>query len=149
MKHKNAEIIKAKADDMSLVVFAKSLKWHEVDADDFQFFNKHEEYFLCLPQHKEVVIRSLNGEVAEFESVDEIGSHALERAYWRSNDWYMDVNYKSRIIPKKEKRWIAATRFNCVDKLFDKKSQAEEFVTAFYPNNKTSDFQFIEIEVEI
>ena len=63
----------------------------------------------------------------------------------------MQGDCKSRIKPKKEKRWIAVTKSgsNCIDKLFDNQEDVKEFIGAFHPNDLTSDFQFIEIEVEV
>ena len=110
-RHENADMICAKANNMNLVVLAKSLKWHKVDSEDLQFFNQHEEYFLCLPQHNEngQMLHWLNGghETLECTSPHTDG---FEQCYslgkWISDGGYMRSDCEYRIKPKKEKRWI-------------------------------------------
>jgi len=41
-KHRQYEMIVAKAANMDLVVLAKSLKWHQVDKEDYMFFSEHD-----------------------------------------------------------------------------------------------------------
>lgn len=52
-KHKHAELIKAKVDDMSLVVFEKDPIGWRMRTTDIIYMNEGKDYFLCLPQHKE------------------------------------------------------------------------------------------------
>lgn len=82
--HKHAEIIKAKADDMDLVVLgrykSKETEWEEVS---YQHLIGHENYqhFLCLPQHKEAVLCGLNGGDFQVKCLGEF-----------SSNWYLDCN---------------------------------------------------------
>lgn len=158
--HKHAEMIKAKADNMDLVRFTKlddneGCEW-AIQADAVQKstqFSESSEYFLCLPKHKEVCLHWLNGGDVIVRDYPEDERERVLLAggcsNWHDASVFMCERAGIRIKPKKEKRWIAVTRHNCIDKLFDNKSQAEEFATGFYPNNHISDFQFIEIEIEV
>ena len=63
--HKHYEMIVAKAANMDLTVFHKSItgEWL-IDTDSNKvmvFENDSTEYFLCLPQHKEACLHWLNG----------------------------------------------------------------------------------------
>ncbi|CAM0106721.1 hypothetical protein MYOV065v1_p0023 [Vibrio phage PS15B.2] len=139
MKHKHYEMIVAKAANMELVVFAKSLKWHKVDSEDFQFFNQHEEYFLCLPQHKEACLHWLNGGGAQYLSngmskwIDFGDSKS-----WSITHLFMTDECELRIKPKKEKRWL---RYN------SKGVFQDEYIKK--PDCANKGDQFIEIEVEV
>lgn len=77
MKHKHVEMIKAKTENMELVVFIKELPWVDPDVvpsaqvltprwvclpNDLEIRIKSDgEYFLCLPQHKKECLHWLNG----------------------------------------------------------------------------------------
>ncbi|QGZ13289.1 hypothetical protein PP410_gp72 [Vibrio phage NF] len=151
-KHKHEKKIKAKLDDMSLVVFEKrkGSGWRELECNDLPV-DVGAKYRLCHKNHKTEFLHWLNGGVVE----------ALEDGFWveKANECYClnntvalwGVEEKIRIAENKERRWIAVCNsgYNCIDKLFDNKNQAKEFVTAFYPNNRVGDFQFIEIEIEV
>lgn len=143
--HKHAAMIKAKADNMDLVVFAKSLKWHEVDSEEFQFFNQHDEYFLCLPQHKEACLHWLNGGATQVKYKGDCWQDIFNdpNRTWPGISYFMmrhNVDY--RIKPRKEKRWIAVKGIT-VSGLYDTKRELELMYAI------TPDVQFIEIEVEI
>lgn len=152
MKHKHYDMIVAKAANIALVKFVKlPNEWVATTTDEWNFTS---DYFLCLPKHKDACLKWLNGSIMEQRLIgrdDLEWSEMLKSSLWKwdAQNNTMQSKYEFRIKPKKEKRWIAATKTNCIDKLFYEKSQAEEFVTAFYPNNNKSDFQFIEIEVEV
>ena len=112
--HAHIDMICAKAANMELIMFAR-----EGERDDGQWYEikcmprwRGKNYFLCHRKHKYTVLRSLNGEVAEFETSVEEGVHALEKADWHPLSWYMFENTTSRIKPRKEKRWIAYNRDN-------------------------------------
>ena len=131
-KHKHAEMIKAKADNMDLVVFCENInnkEWWECRAD-FPF-NNHQNFFLCLPKHKDTCLYWLNGGEIEYKS----------KEYWRSSKSWPDyvvsefgaINYftseysEVRVKPKKEKRWIAlmTDKRLCSNVLFESLNEAQ------------------------
>ncbi|EKF9797567.1 hypothetical protein O1D18_001122 [Vibrio cholerae] len=147
-KHKHYEMIVAKAANMDLVVFVKNDNgW--ACFDDLPI-NPHQEFFLCLPQHKDVVLSALNGE--KIQIADE-GTLQWDDYYfddWDSSDCYMTNFYKLRIKPRKEKRWIGycASTNQCTPHPTKTKDLAIDYAAAHY-NYADSDWQFIEIEVEV
>tara|TARA_Y100000588_G_scaffold31471_1_gene30793 strand:- start:13534 stop:14004 length:471 start_codon:yes stop_codon:yes gene_type:complete len=114
MKHKQYEMIVAKASNMDLVVFVKGKAtdtWVLRGEQSTTTFFYDVEYFLCLPQHKEAVLHALNG--GQSQATNEIGEGKYQDVYvgkpdiyWTSGGWYMSDVCESRIKPKKEKRWI-------------------------------------------
>lgn len=71
--HKHAAMIKAKADNMDLVVFTVAAgKWEIVNEEEGElpYFDSDYPYFLCLPQHKEACLHVLNGGDIEFSYKD-------------------------------------------------------------------------------
>lgn len=134
-------MIKAKADNMDLVVFCNGPFWHVIDR--WPSFFEDFDYFACLPQHKEAVLNVLNGGDSQVNYIGEwsecnCGAH-IE---WGRSCWYMDDKCQSRAKPRKEKRWIAINMSRGVHcSLFDSEEQAREEVPF-------AD-QFIEIEVEV
>ena len=60
MKHRHADMIIAKANNVDLVVLSKSHgKW---DLSHFSMMlSGEEDCFLCLPKHKKACLHSLNG----------------------------------------------------------------------------------------
>lgn len=63
MRHKNADMIKAKVDNVDLIVFSKAKNlgdWREVSLIAL-IVNDNFDFFLCLPQHKEACLHWLNG----------------------------------------------------------------------------------------
>lgn len=145
MKHKYYEMIVAKAADMGLVVFCKheTEGWMAISDGDYLPQNPDNDHFLCLPQHKEAVLNSLNGGVAQFESPREKGDHALEKADWSNSEWYMQSDATSRIKPKKEKRWIVVTE----DLEIEDGTLYKSYGEAEINNHGTQ--QVVEIEVEV
>lgn len=115
MKHKYAEMIKAKAENMDLVIIAKNCQnngdWWALKSDKEilpSFSNG--EYFACLPQHKEACFHWLNGGEVQY-SHDGVGFGDLaEQLEWDPDSAFMDSNLHIRIKPKKEKRWIAVRK---------------------------------------
>ena len=145
MKHVHYEMIVAKAANMELVVLAKSLKWHEVDDEDYLFFSQHDKYFLCLPQHKEACLHWLNGGDAQYLS------GAMEKwinfgssRYWCGTHLFMRSDASIHIKPKKEKRWIAVLSNGRVSGWHD---EGLEMLKQQY--NECAGWQFIQIEVEV
>lgn len=155
--HKHAKLIKAKADNMELVLFIKvGDKWQVTGCQDNQIINiaSHYEYFLCLPQHKDVCSHWLGGGEIEFNSQysDGWGEYSPITT-WSLGSVFMQGDYQLRIKPNKEKLWIAVKtdkhehlggcrKVRICSHAFVNKSDAEEYVDL-------SDSQLIEIEVEV
>lgn len=163
MKHKHYDMIVAKAANMEFVVFVKHeetesggllssavthTEWSEAGypGDQMPCFHSELDYFLCLPQHKEACLHWLNGGEAlildfpddEIERVLESGAYSG----WHYASVFMSESVKTRIKPKKEKRWIAVNMSRGVYcELFESKVEATEA----YPHAD----QFIEIEIEV
>lgn len=142
MKHKYAEMIKAKADNMELVLFTKrgeSSTWGELNNHGDVTFLHEFDYFLCLPQHKEAVLNALNGGESQltFDGVTWNKCNLNQPVEWSEDWWYMKGESQSRIKPKKEKRLIA----------IDPKTSEVFVATSAYIAN--DGFQLIEIEVEV
>ena len=117
MKHKLSEMIKAKADNMDLVIIVKNCQndgdWWALKSDKEilpSFSNG--EYFACLPQHEEACLYWLNGGDAQY-SHDGVGFGDLtEQLEWDPDSAFMDSNLHIRTKPKKEKRWIATRGYD-------------------------------------
>lgn len=118
--HKHADIGIAKLKNMELVVLRKNHdgSWGEIQCHDCLFMPDF-EYFLCLPQYKNIVLSSLNGcEVEWLDAID--GWLPAYTESWSKDAWYMtDDDIKVRIKPRKEKRWIATKGDNIHFVFFD------------------------------
>lgn len=141
MKHKHYEMIVAKAGNMELVVFVKPCDngaWYEKCDSACQWW-EDSDYFLCLPQHKEACLHWLNGGVSQVEYTNASYPYwcniEADEVNWSSGHIFMDVLLKTRIKPKKEKRWITVNG----DAIFF--ANTDEI----YPEG----YQLIQIEVEV
>lgn len=152
MKHKHYEMIVAKAANMSLVRMyygREKGEWEVSPMQDFLFYDNN-EYFLCLPQHKEACLHWLNGG----KLTNKQGSLSWSRpsdTQWSPDSSFMDENEDIRIPPKKEKRWIAIYGNHVFGGHFKSKELAMDTVNK-HPNNECcapEAWQFIEIEVEV
>ena len=153
MKHKHYEMIVAKAKNMELVVFEKSklngwvlLERHLIPDSDAC------DYFLCLPQHKEACLHWLSGgdvQVQDFPTND-FNDYSDEKYEWSLETWWMSEQCNVRIKPKKEKRWIGycANTNQTFPHPQNSKELAGDYAAINYRYNM-SDWQFIEIEVEV
>lgn len=150
MKHKHYDMIVAKAANMDLVVFrflgGDARKWYEKqnrENHDNSAIDLYEgdDYFLCLPKHKEECLHWLNGgEILVRDS--EMSQFSVCHNGWSENTWCMAADASSRIKPRIEKRWIAIKDgMICGNGLYKSKTEAE--IVASSAN------QFIEIEVEV
>lgn len=157
--HKHAEMIKAKADNMELVVFCKNSQndgewWaFKNDGETIPSFNgKGTQYFACLPKHNEngQCLHWLNGSAMQFK--DSFGD-------WRDCSEYnpetsvkmlIDNDDEFRIKPSKEKRWIGycANRNQTFPHPQDTKQLAIDYALRNYSYIE-DEWQFIEIEVEV
>lgn len=156
MKHKNYEMITAKAADMDLVVF--------YDADDCgwilsTFENltqmEHCDFFLCLPQHKDACLHWLNGgEIQDYYN----GEWTKIKCHDGNPDWnepdqlFMNEEFHLRIAPSKEKRIIGVNsntgQTTSAYELDGGGNYAEDEIR-LTKKGPTSEWQFIEIEIEV
>ena len=151
--HKYAEMIKAKADNMDLVLFIRVKEdcWQETSSmptcEDFN-------YFLCLPKHKEACLHWLNGGdvLVKSKSVTswEVVFHGQ---VWGDTIGWMREDAKYRIKTRKEKLWLAVKtdkhehlggcrKVRICSHAFVNKHDAEDYLDL-------RDSQLIEIEVEV
>ncbi|ATD27074.1 hypothetical protein FORC55_1090 [Vibrio cholerae] len=150
-KHKHYDMIVAKAANMDLVKFIKLNNWWTIDSRSSCHFDGAFEYFLCLPRHKEVCLHWLNGGDAELKHASTNGWTSFSRIItWDDGCVFMQADCKFRIKPRKEKRWIGyCTSTNqCTPHPTKTKDLAIDYAAAHY-NYADSDWQFIEIEVEV
>ena len=152
-KHVHAEMIKAKVDNMDLVVFVKGESWTELPKNAFTLTAAH-EFFMCLPQHKDACLHWLNGGEAQFE-YDENWHSCSE---W-SKDWYlptcgfMQEGNVIRIKPKKgkekEKRWIGVRSDGYTTRAYDSEHDCSDETDRRTDYDGIMGWEIIEIEVEV
>lgn len=157
-RHKHADKIIAKAENMDLVVISQNQKddsWLVQNDQGTTDFGDCINYFLCLPQHKEACLHWLNGgEVEErgfYNDDGNFGEIAIFGASnWGPNHVFMSDKSEFRIKPRKEKRWIAISNATGVpvNMAFKSALDAVNFIKCDLPMCSASDFQFIEIEIE-
>lgn len=150
-KHKHAELIKAKVDNMDLAVFFKSnasAKWIKIycsNNNGLPSFYEGGEYFLCHPKHADVCLHWLNG--GEAQNVAECSLLGVvsksEFGDWRKNSAFMDEVLDLRIKPRKEKRWIGYHKYGPTTAMTYLRK--EDAMADTVDHEK---WQFIEIEVE-
>lgn len=155
MKHKHYDKIVAKADNMDLVVFTKSVAdslWYELHCDTFPVFEENKEYFLCLPQHKEACLAWLNGDDIHYQHNrfnDEYGIVVLSKEVcWAGDCIFMRNEYTFTKQPRKVKRWIAVKPDGYVMPQFYFNKASAMLASPLQSGFVLSEFQFIEIEVE-
>lgn len=151
MKNKHYDIIVAKADDMSLILFyGASKKWGVAASELMSSFHPETEYFLCLPQHQEACLHWLNGGEVQIHNGHEFKGFKLHSSWHGNHQFMVDLNI--RIKPKKEKRWIGFYSNNCVtDKSYKDKSALITFIktSRIYEYCAFEKWQFFEIDVEV
>tara|TARA_R110002012_G_scaffold269646_1_gene453773 strand:+ start:2698 stop:3162 length:465 start_codon:yes stop_codon:yes gene_type:complete len=140
--HPHIEVIVAKAANMDLVVLYEDKgSWFpcaEANQPYLPDFNCMDDYFLCLPKHKDACLHWLNGGELMIDYGKGLGEGSYTLNVKRHNplsDFIGHPEYTFRIKPRKEKRQIIT---NGVD---------VKFVDGdgIYP----SSWQRIEIEVEV
>ena len=151
--HRHAEMMKAYADDVSLIVFCNGpfgRKWHVID-QKWPSFNEDFDCFLCLPRHKEAVLNMLNGGESQIKpAVGWINALNDDVEKWNPNYWYMLDDYESRIKPKKEKRWIGFMKDNTVvNEHFSSKDELLHYTLKKYTKEYSKTLSAHEIEVEV
>ena len=146
IKHKHADLIKAKVDNMALVVFYKDCYYPEQGWQETSQLPMQEEfdYFLCLPQHKDACLRWLNGDDVQMQSDDE-WLDIKDPSIFMSE--YTNIRTKSQ----KQKLWIAVKtdkhehlggcrKVRICSHAFVSKVEAESYLDL-------SDAQLVEIEI--
>lgn len=150
--HKHAEMIKAKADNMELVVFCKDSyddanKWQETSQMPFQ---EEFDYFLCLPKHKESCLHWLNGGdvlvKSKFVTSWEVVFHGQ---VWGDTIGWMREDAKYRIKPRKEKRHIYISTLGATTYAKKTKEEAAREVNIMGGSFDVWKHYEIEIEVEV
>lgn len=148
--HKHAEMIKAKADNMDLVLFVKndySGEWWEV-TDDFPF-NQHQQFFASHPKHSSSCLGWLNGGEVEVLASPRADWEPYPchkgHPYWSPECVFLDDEIKFRIKPRKEKSWIVVKNGTLIsNRLFRSKNEAEVVC-----GHSGRNAQFIQIEAEV
>ena len=146
MRHKNAEMIIAATEDTELVVLIKVIDCESESGSYWAasslstLITACNEFFLCLPQHKDACLHWLGGGK----------SQSLSRGRWFDiNEWehqwsetsgFMREDFTTRIKPKKEKRWIVYRNGTVYGEFLSKGDINDDFI-------RTG--QVIEIEVEV
>lgn len=148
MKHAQCEIMKAYADNTDLVILLNDDgKW--VHTNPRAFFDwSNNEFFACLPQHKDNCLLWLNGCDLQVIDNDWKNMFPIENYPWEEDHDFMLVEARFRVKPKKLKRWIAIdpTTTQCTRHYSTKESCFNsEFAGC---SGNASGWQFIEIEIE-
>lgn len=144
-KHAHAEMIKAKVDNMELVVFFYSgNEWQESTTALFPAFHPETEYFLCLPQYQIECLHFLNG--GDLYIYDDYGRSVTDfgiSRQWTTSNVFMNCYFVLRIKPNKVKRWIAISKRHsrAYFETFNSKEAAKEELGERL-------FTFHEIEIE-
>lgn len=156
-KHKNYEMIVAKAERPDLVVLS-SCHYEGWRASSFEILvhGDNQDYFLCLPQHKEACLHWLNGGGAEVKGngrtswgfVDSYGHRGM--SVWSELHIFMTNGNEFRTKPKTEKRWIGycANRNQTIPHPQDSEQLARDYIALHYSYH-ANEWQLIEIEVEV
>ena len=148
MKHKHCDMIKAKAEDTSLIkIFYNKMqsKWVIPDNQDEMFCTTC-EYFLSTKSNSDATLHLLNGGEIQFrfKGGDWMDSNKNGKSLeWSPDSDLMDYDYEFRIKPRKEKRWICITDDLEIEDgtLYESYANADE--------NSPGYKQIVEIEVEV
>jgi hypothetical protein len=148
-------MIKAKADNMELVVFVKNDEWDLTEScNDALMFFAGKDYFLCLPQHNKdgQCLHWLNGGKIQYktELVPEFQDYQPHVEFGLGSI-FMQPDFEIRIKPRKEKRAIGVNaktgQTTNAYKIDKEGNYAVDEVRLNY--GISGNWQFIEIEVEI
>jgi hypothetical protein len=151
-KHPHADMIKAKADNMDLVVFKKNYEeiWVELSDQSEIRIKRNLEYFACLPQHKEACLHWLNGgdiqwsdHIFGWTDKDKFEDDLESQKFFYGNG-FMRSEINFRIKPRKEKRWIVVRKSDLFVGaiLYGSEEAAKRNVSPSY-------WSFHEIEIEV
>ena len=154
MRHKNADMIIAKASDMSLVLIGKvGGRWIEIRDDALPI--REQGFYLCHRKHKDPCLAWLKGSSVQCRYIAIATStwnttEPEDDPKWTKQSVFMCDHLEIRIKPKKEKRWIAikGASNSVIDIAYKSK---EELLSGVFSGGSAnaSGWQFIEIEVEV
>jgi len=146
MKRKHAELIKTWADNQELTVLVEGCGyWVSIEHPSWGAANN---YFICLPKHKEAVIELLNGgEIQVSRGCEAWTDCGLgNEGQWHRDYWYMDKGFKSRIKPRKQTRYAYATPDGGITVHYSTKDELERYCIGMLGKNG---FKLITFEIEI
>lgn len=148
MRHKYADMIIAKANNMDLVVFYFDVEAEEWRICSFEMMINPDiptSYFLCLPEHREFCLHWLNGGSVQdyFEGEWSDCLDCDDNNKWSCEHMFMLEEAEYRIAPKKEKRWIAVNAKT--GDTSNLSSNEVDIIEAY----KVGSWQIKEIEVEV
>ena len=145
-------MVMAKANNESLIVFIK-IECPE-DSGDFWRESKFSElvsvsndFFLCLPQHKEACLHWLNGGEVQYriELYDWTdGSKNVSNSAWSIDNMFMLEQVELRIKPKKVKKYIGIYEGYKTTRVFDSEDDVDTFMMLI----GVESYKVFEIEVE-
>lgn len=148
MKHKHYDMIVAKAADTRLITFIKvGTGWRESvtgSTGEMPKFKSDNDYFICMPKHKETCSHWLKGGRIEASLLGDFKE--IPNDYeWSLSSIFMSNDCKIRIKPRKEKRWIGVYKNGATTDthLLEREARAHPSVT------EDGNWQFIEIEIEV
>lgn len=145
MKHKHYNMIVAKATNMELVLFYQPPNrqdlWVEAEDDELPTLDNY-NYFLCLPQHKEVCLAWLGGgELQQYVGNQWLGFESRDECPdWLKDKDFMDCKCKLRVKPRKEKRWVV---------IDDKQYLFPTLYTKDPSDELTHHYQVFQIEIDV
>lgn len=145
--HRHADIMKAYADDLGLILFSNGpfgKKWHVVNRK-WPSFNEGFKYFLCLPKHKEVCLHWLSGGDIQYRrgSSQEWDSYGPIKT-WTAGSVFMQDHVEIRIKRSKETRYAVIHNGRLVGELF----KFDYDIRASY-GAEYHELQIFKIEVEV
>jgi len=152
--HKHAAMIKAKADNMDLVVFIQhdQTEWEQVliNKNCIPSFDPDFNYFLCLPQHKEACLHWLNGGEIEYDNMKNWIAYDLtiDNPKYPLQD-FTGLEFNFRIKPRKEKRHIYISKLGATTYAKKTKEEAAREVSIMGGSFYVWKHYEIEIEVEV
>ncbi|AUR83554.1 hypothetical protein NVP1036O_56 [Vibrio phage 1.036.O._10N.286.45.C3] len=146
MKHKNAEMIIAAANNTEMVVFVKVIDQEDESGNYWAVSSLStlvtacNEFFLCLPQHKDACLHWLNGGDVEFCDIDTWYScDGWSKVWFGDTCGFMQEGNVIRARRKKEKRFIVYRNGTVYGEFLSIRDINDNFI-------RTG--QIIEIEVE-
>lgn len=159
MKHEHYDMIVAKAENTELVQFIRiGGDWSEFTQSNFRF-NRENDYFLCLPQHKEACLHWLNGGGVQDNFEGEwsdcpflsqtINTDSENSLVFSVHHMFMNEEFHFRIAPKKEKRWVGVTSVGVVDKHFVSELDLVDYTQKEFVRSVARTLTCHEIEIEV
>ena len=157
-KHPHAEIFKAYLDNTDICVLINhenESKWLRTNPRAL-FDYQDQEFFACLPKHKEACLHRLNGGEVQIKYNSSNNwcdcTAAPDKPTWGHDHIFMDEFVITRIKPKKEKRWIIAKPHSLASMMyFETEKQARDAIDRInkFEGSDRHGGQAIEIEIEV